>query len=221
MSTKVIEKPSGKKIYMYRGKHVTEKVYYHRLKCQENAKNCNKILSLEDIVHEKRVMLASMFDVKCRECGALTTVCSDKQHQVLSVKDRKVQHFNVNTSIVFGTLNTGLGNSHLNKILSSVDVPNCNSASFQNHEKEVGSATWKLTDESCKNAVAEERQLTIENIEKITPLLPHHLKDNFIVPGYTVDDVKMKGVPLHQVVRFVASYDMGWTTRGNGRRKKL
>ncbi|KAK0071200.1 hypothetical protein PV325_013307, partial [Microctonus aethiopoides] len=216
MSTKVIEKPSGKKIYMYRGKHVTEKVYYHRLKCQENAKNvnkrynrntspsnlnsnvnekqlivfhgrriidinymgkqmfcrkCNKILSLEDIVHEKRVMLASMFDVKCRECGALTTVCSDKQHQVLSVKDRKVQHFNVNTSIVFGTLNTGLGNSHLNKILSSVDVPNCNSASFQNHEKEVGSATWKLTDESCKNAVAEERQLTIENIEKITPLL--------------------------------------------------
>ncbi|KAK0072539.1 hypothetical protein PV326_014365, partial [Microctonus aethiopoides] len=85
------------------------------------------------------------------------------------------------------------------------DVPNCNFASFQNHEKEVGSATWKLTDESCKNAIAEERQLTIENIEKITPLLPHHLKDNFIVPGYTVDDVKMKGVPPHQVVRFVAS----------------
>ncbi|KAK0174950.1 hypothetical protein PV327_008738 [Microctonus hyperodae] len=216
MSTKVIEKPGGKKIYMYKEKHVSEKVYYHRLKCKENAKNLNKrnnvntlasnlnsnvnenqlivlhgrrlidieymgkqmfcrkckeILALEDIVHEKRVMLASMFDVKCRECGALTTVCSDKQHQVLSIKDRKVQHFDVNTSIVFGTLNTGLGNSHLNKILSSVDVPNCNAASFRNHEKEVGSATWKLTDESCKNAIALERQLTIENIEKITSLL--------------------------------------------------
>ncbi|KAK0072143.1 hypothetical protein PV325_011833 [Microctonus aethiopoides] len=44
-----------------------------------------------------------MFDIKYRECGTLTTVCSDKQHQVSSVKDRKVQHFDVNTSIVFGT----------------------------------------------------------------------------------------------------------------------
>ncbi|KAK0157459.1 hypothetical protein PV328_011202 [Microctonus aethiopoides] len=51
----------------------------------------------------KRGITESEFDEAAKElkCGTLTTVCSDKQHQVSSVKDRKVQHFDVNTSIVF------------------------------------------------------------------------------------------------------------------------
>jgi len=44
---------------------------------------------------------------------------------------------------------------------------------------------------------------------------PSYLQDNFIFPDQILDDEK--NVSLENTVRIVASFDMGWTTRGTGR----
>lgn len=45
---------------------------------------------------------------------------------------------------------------------------------------------------------------------------PDHLKENFIVPGFSLHDIQSKAVVWDTVIRFAASYDMGWITRGTG-----
>lgn len=46
---------------------------------------------------------------------------------------------------------------------------------------------------------------------------PEHLKENFIVPGVNLKDLNTRHIFYTDVIRFAASYDMGWVTRGTGR----
>lgn len=64
-----------------------------------------------------------------------------------------------------------MGNSHINKFLSSVNIPELNWNVYYTHEREVGKMIEKMAEDSCRRAALEERQLTIQNIDKLKPLL--------------------------------------------------
>lgn len=58
---------------------VNLKVLAEQLFCTK----CKSILSLTDIIDEKRFRLVSIFDVKCRKCLFIKQVATDKQHVIL------------------------------------------------------------------------------------------------------------------------------------------
>lgn len=74
-------------------------------------------------------------------------------------------------NFVTGTLNGGIGHAHVNKVLSALNIPVLSWKTFQRHEKEIGPLVEEMAKESCKRALAEEREMTIKNIEKIKAML--------------------------------------------------
>ncbi|KAK0071607.1 hypothetical protein PV326_001052, partial [Microctonus aethiopoides] len=101
---------------------------------------------------------------------------------------------------------------------------------------EIGPALVTTTKESCERAAAEERQLVIDNIEKLSQELPEEmvkeiysfvtvlkssLDDNEILLdeiNNTKDENSTKfDIAVEEVVNIIISYDMGWSKRGNSR----
>ncbi|KYN05243.1 hypothetical protein ALC62_03847 [Cyphomyrmex costatus] len=113
----------------------------------------------------------------------------------------------------------GLGYTHLNKILSCLNIPIIDFKTFKRYEQEVGQATENIAKESCQNAADLEWQLTLENVENIQQLLPESLQSNFIIPNQSLNKSQEEEVPVtfNDVVRIIVSYDMGWSRRGTGR----
>jgi len=70
-----------------------------------------------------------------------------------------------------GVLNSGCGNSHLNTILAAMNIPPMYNNSYKVHEREVGDAMEKLAFDSCEKATILERELSIQNAEKLKVLL--------------------------------------------------
>lgn len=64
-----------------------------------------------------------------------------------------------------------MGHTHMNKFWTELDIPEYRWNSYKTHKKEVGLAAKKMTRDSCLDAVAKERQLTIENVETIEEML--------------------------------------------------
>lgn len=60
--------------------------------------DCNEVLSLQDIVSEKRCGVAGLFEVQCRKCLFFNSIVTDKVHETV---DRKI-HFDVNSKIALG-----------------------------------------------------------------------------------------------------------------------
>lgn len=61
--------------------------------------HCKQVLSLKDIVNEKRLGLNSIFRIRCQACCIETEVSTGKMH---GSKKRKVELSDVNTKAVFG-----------------------------------------------------------------------------------------------------------------------
>ncbi|XP_066582289.1 uncharacterized protein [Prorops nasuta] len=128
--------------------------------------------------------------------------------------DKKRKYFVTNTKAVIGTLNGGIGSTHLNKLASSLNMPLMNWETYKRHEKEVGAAVESVAHDSCVQAAREERDLTIQNQDEMKKLLPSHLQDNFIFPDVNAD---VQSITKEHTVRVASSFDMGWITRGTGR----
>ena len=63
--------------------------------------------------------------------------------------------YDINTRAALGLLHAGIGNTHLNNLFSTMNIPTMNSRTFKSREREVGHAlefwlmqaarkTWKL-----------------------------------------------------------------------------
>lgn len=48
--------------------------------------------------------------------------------------------FNVNTRVAWGCLYVGIGQTHINNVLSTINAPTINSCTFKRREREVGKA---------------------------------------------------------------------------------
>ena len=97
--------------------------------------------------------------------------------------------FDVNTRAALGCLHTGVGNTDLNNLLSTLNVPAMNSSTFKNQERETGKAIELVAKNSCQQFLNLEREKATENGNKPD--------QNNLVP-------------------ITCSYDMGWQKQGQG-----
>lgn len=64
-----------------------------------------------------------------------------------------------------------MGHTHLNTLLTTLNMPEMYIKTFKIYEREVGSSVEKLAHESCVNMAKLERKLTIENFDELKKLL--------------------------------------------------
>jgi len=78
-----------------------------------------------------------MFTVLCSHCNAENTIKTSKEHKSGA---RSPLTFDVNTRAALGCLHTGVSNTHLNNLLSTLNVPAMKLSTFRNREREAGKA---------------------------------------------------------------------------------
>lgn len=143
-------------------------------------------MSLGNVIEEHQNGLASTFTVLCSQCNAENTIKTSKEHRSGA---RGPLTFDVNTRAALGCLHAGVGNTHLNNLLSTLNVPAMNSSTFKTREREAGKAIELVAKNSCEQFLNRERDKAIENGNKPD--------ENNLVP-------------------IACSYDMGWQKRGRG-----
>ncbi|XP_003426301.1 uncharacterized protein LOC100678524 [Nasonia vitripennis] len=125
------------------------------LKCKE----CQSILFLTNTIEEKCIGLYSILTIKRDSCQGTTKV-------EMSSKDENGKS-EVTASIVLGAVHAGVGNTNLNKLLACANLPSISNYLYKQYEKMIGTAIETEARTSCLQAAIEEKQLVIENIEKL------------------------------------------------------
>ncbi|KAH0552541.1 hypothetical protein KQX54_012096 [Cotesia glomerata] len=175
--------------------------------------HCEFLLSLTDLVSENRIGVASILYIKCRMYKKITGVSTDKQHSVSNSNS----NYDSNTQPVIGSMNSGVGNTHINEVFTVMNIPQVNWKNFKTHENEVIQGVESMAKKSCLAAAKEERQLTIENNEQLKTILCPDYHDEFLFPSSSKIEIQNKNISDDHIVRVAVSFDMGWFTRGTRR----
>ena len=101
-----------------------------------------------NICDEQRNGLASTFTFRCPSCGHLNKAETSKQHRSGNRGPKKA--FGINTRVTLGCLHAGIGQTHINNILSCMNIPTINSIAFKQREREVGQAIEAIAKNSCE-----------------------------------------------------------------------
>ena len=64
-------------------------------------------------------------------------------------------------------INSGVGFTNLNKLLTSVNIPSISFTTHKRYEEEAGRALESIAKDSCERAVEIEKQLTVNNMSKL------------------------------------------------------
>ena len=95
--------------------------------------------------------------------------------------------YDINTRIALGALNAGIGQTHVNSLLSCMNVPSINHTTFKAREREIGKVVESVAEARCMESCHEERKRAVAAASQS-------------------DDEGLVGV--------LVSYDMGWQKRG-------
>ena len=87
-----------------------------------------------------------------------------------------------------GMVHAGMGATHVNAFLTSLNIPAVSSKTLKKHEHAVGVEIEKVAKKSCEATIATERELEVQK------------------RGLDVSDSDNVGIAV--------SYDMGWQKRG-------
>ena len=141
---------------------------------------------MSNIQQEKLYGLASKLNIQCQFCGQTNVVETSLAHKSGASGPMA---YDINTKSALASLHTGIGETHLNGILSVMNIPTMTRASFKTREREAGKAVETVAGHTC-----------VETIEIE--------KENAIKIGETPDE--------NNLVPISCSYDMGWQKRGKG-----
>ena len=125
-----------------------------------------------------------MLIIKCGHCGTLNTVTTSKQHKT---GKRGPVAYDVNTRLALGSLNAGIGQTHVNALLSCLNIPSINHVTFKTRGREVGKAVETVAKASCMESCNEERE-------------------SAVAAGAKYNNNNLVGV--------TCSYDLGWQKGG-------
>lgn len=128
--------------------------------------------------------IASKLHIKCKSCQTTNIVNTSRTHKS---GFHGPQAFDNNSRAVLGTLDGSIGETHLNTILTTMNIPPISRNTFKRREREVGLAVEQVAKRSCLNVVMKERDIEIKK-------------------GAVEDENGLIGL--------ACSYDMGWQKRG-------
>ena len=69
----------------------------------------------------------------------------------------------VNTRVALGSLHAGMGHTHVNHLLSTLNVPTISHKGYKVREREVGRCVEAVTQENCKRVICKEKENYSEN----------------------------------------------------------
>ena len=141
-------------------------------------------LSLQNIIKEEKMGLASKFHISCQLCHTTNLVNTSQKHRSGS---HGPAAYDSNSRAVLGTLDAGIGETHLNTILTTMNVPPIANNTYKRREREVGLAVEQIAKRSCTNVTTTEKEMEIKK-------------------GAKADENGLIGL--------TCSYDMGWQKRG-------
>ncbi|KAF7990480.1 hypothetical protein HCN44_000285 [Aphidius gifuensis] len=195
MSTKAMEQTNNikkdndkNKIFMWKNKRVSEKIYNLRVK-QSNIGKKNKSrksLEVEPTKHvvegirhvDFKFMLEKMYCEFCnyklsldnieeesrRGLGSFLFIRCEYCLHISRVPTSRYQGglknpiFDINSKCALGAIHTGLGHTQVHKFLSILDVPKFTRSLFKKHERIVGKAIEAVAKESCNEAAAQDSE---------------------------------------------------------------
>lgn len=120
-------------------------------------------LSLSSAVKETGVGSARIISVVCQQCDKENTIVTSGQHQY---GKRGPKPYDINTRIAHGAIDNGIGYTHVNGFLSTLNIPTINKTAYKNREREVGKAIEEVATNSCQ-MVLEDEIYQAENNGKI------------------------------------------------------
>ena len=112
----------------------------------------------------KKEGCASVLSVVCEICKKINKIKTSRQHQF---GKRGPQPYDVNSIIAFGAIDNGIGYSHINSFLTTLDIPSINRSTYKRREREIGLAIEDLAANSCEMVLENEIE-----IEKATGTVP-------------------------------------------------
>lgn len=149
---------------------------------------CDKSLSLKYLVEEHQYGLASKLSVRCDTCldlkevftsatvpdttgdgyslyavnckaalGKIPQMCATSTLYFL-----KIFFFKLTFCVFLGCLDSGVGHEQFNKLFDTMNLPTIDAKTMKRAEDRVGKFVVAVAEESCKEAIAEERNLTLE-----------------------------------------------------------
>ncbi|XP_018407691.1 PREDICTED: uncharacterized protein LOC108783589 [Cyphomyrmex costatus] len=137
---------------------VDMQVLAKNLKCCK----CTRVLSLQNIVTERRLGLHSILTIACEECKIQTIVSTGKTEMYNGHK-----YAESNLSLVLGAIHSGVGYTGLKKLLACMDIPGISNDLYKRYKKVVRELIETTAKDSCKKATEEEHRLMIRNMKKL------------------------------------------------------
>ncbi|XP_070549492.1 uncharacterized protein [Ptychodera flava] len=116
---------------------------------------CHEHLRLTQCQSETKYGGGSVLHIPCDQCGSINNVYPSKTHRKVELS-RGMQAFDVNAKIATGMITAGIGERHLNQMLSSISVPTIHHKTSKRKEREVGESILKVANQSCKQATSDE-----------------------------------------------------------------
>jgi hypothetical protein len=143
-------------------------------------------MSIANVVGEKCFALATQLIIECEFCKENNIIETCGKH-----KSGKCgpSAYDINSRAALASLHTGIGETHLNSILSTMNIPTISRASFKKREREVGPVIEDVAKKSCEDVTIIE-------------------KNSAVLTGAEPDE--------NDLIPISVSYDMGWQKRGKG-----
>ncbi|KAK0174264.1 hypothetical protein PV327_011064 [Microctonus hyperodae] len=158
---------------------------------------------------EKRVGFGSILYIRCMQCLLLNQVDSSERYK----SPAGYSVFKVNTTAVLAALHTGQDHTKAANQATVMGIPSMSHTTWKRHERYLQPAIEEVTQNSMQEFIAEERRLTLEDIEDLKRYLPKDVDLSLIISS----GKNPKDLTDNEIVRIFVSFDFGWSKRGNGK----
>ena len=96
---------------------------------------------------------ASIISIVCEDCGTQNKVVTCEQHRYGKSGPKAND---VNTRIALGAIDNGIGFTHMNNFLTTLNVPTLNKSAYKKRGREVGRAIEEVASNSCEMVLQDE-----------------------------------------------------------------
>ncbi|XP_044741244.1 uncharacterized protein LOC123302390 [Chrysoperla carnea] len=135
--------------------------------------DCDTAFSFRYVEEEKRIGLASVYKIRCHQClniyvlpTSTKTTSSNHSHEFRNCQ------YSINVKAAAAVIDSGLGSSQLNTVLSELNIPPISSSILGRHERVVENALKKLRKSNSRRKTVNNKREWITVVRGSSVLLP-------------------------------------------------
>ena len=132
---------------------------------QKGCLYCSTRLHITNVTSERRQGLASSFYVLCELCELTTAIHTSRSHLSNPLTTRSLV-YDVNTKAALGVTHSGAGLTQINNFLAQLNIPPIHHGVIDRRSKEVGVSIEEEAQKSCVEAIEDERQAKLEQLNE-------------------------------------------------------